>query len=885
MTTRNLRALFSPSSIALIGASRDDHAVGNVVARNLLAGNFSGRIMLVNPRAEMVRGHPCFASVLDLPESPDLAVVTTPPSAAISTIEALGARGCRAAVVITAGFDAAGKQALLDAARPHLMRILGPNGLGFLSPVHGINASFSHLMPLPGGLALLSQSGAIATSIIDWAHGRGIGFSHVLSMGDMADIDFGDLLDFLTMDAATRAILIYAESITSARKFMSAARIAARAKPVIFVKAGRSAAGARAATSHTGALAGADEVYDAAFRRAGMLRVMTLRDLFDAAETLDSGLRVTGDRLSILTNGGGLGVLAADALEAGGGRLATLSEVARADLDTALPPTWSGANPIDIIGDADGARYEAALDIAVRDESSDAVLVMNCPTGVADSADAAAAALRVKDRRPGRAMLGCWMGEATAAAVRRNLSEAGLPTYETPDEAVRAFLRLREYNRNQQALYETPARTLVERQQGARDRARILVNSVIEQDRTILTEPEAKAVLSAYGVPVVQTLTAGSAEEAAAAAAVIDGPVALKILSRQITHKSDVGGVRLNLEGPEAVRKAAQEMLIAVRHRVPEAEIDGFTVQQMAVRPRAQELLLGAVIDPTFGPCILFGHGGVATETIADRIIGLPPLNSVLAGDMIDRTRVSRLLAGYRDRRAADRDAIISVLIALSDLMIDLPQVAELDINPLLADSEGVIALDARVVVRPPSIGSSPLAIRPWPQELSNETAIQGRQVRIRPIRPDDADRLMAFAARTRAEHIQLRFHGAVAAINPATAARLCQIDYDREMVLVAEEPDGAVTGVVRLVFDPDFESAECAIIVRSDAQGHGLGQALLNQALDYARGRGALRVWGDVMSDNTATLDLARRLGAVCQRCADDLAVTQVEFRFGSPG
>ena len=877
MTTRNLDALFSPRAIALIGASAETGSVGAIVARNLLSGGFTGRIMFVNPRATEVLGQPCYPSAGSLPAAPDLAVIATPPRTVPDIIAELGAAGCRAAIVITAGFTTDQKQAMLDSARPHTMRIIGPNCLGFLSPVRGINGSFSHMAPLKGRLALLSQSGAIATSIIDWANGNGIGFSHLVSMGDMADVDFGDLLDFLAMDADTSAILLYAESITAARKFMSAGRIAARAKPVIVLKAGRSTAGAKAAASHTGALAGADAVYDAAFRRAGMLRVDTLRDLFDAAETLDSGLRVHGDRLVILTNGGGLGVIAADALERHGGQLALLSPATLAALDKVLPASWSRGNPVDIIGDASGARYAAALEGLASEPATDAILVMNCPTGVSDSEDAAGAVLGFRAQHPRRPILGCWMGEVSAAAPRRSLTEAGLPNYETPDEAVRAFLHLREFGRNQQALYETPATTGVGQRSAAAEAARTIIARALSENRSILTEPEAKAALAAYGIPVVLTYTVTSAADAEAAAAKIDRTVALKILSRQITHKSDVGGVRLDLETPGAVRRAAEDMLARVARERGDAIIDGFTIQEMVKRPHARELLLGAVVDPTFGPCILFGHGGVATEVIADRTIGLPPLNSILARDMIGRTRMSRLLGSYRDRTAANHDAICATLVALSDMMIDLPEITELDINPLLADAEGVIALDARIVVRKASDTPNRLAIRPWPRELARKVSVGDMNLMVRPIRPDDSAALVRFAEKTSASDLRLRFHGAVGQITEATAARLCQIDYDREMVLVAEEPGDGPAGIVRLIFDPDFQTAEVALIVKSDMQRRGLGALLLEEAIDYARSRGAHRLTGDVLSDNRTMLDLALRLGANLHRHPEDTTITRV--------
>jgi acetyltransferase len=880
MSTRNLSALFRPAAIALVGASNEPGSVGAVISHNLAAGGFRGRLLMVNPHEAEIAGVPCFPSVAALPVAPDLAVIATPPRTIPDIVTALGQRGARAAVVISAGLTADLRLQMLQAARPHLMRVLGPNSLGFLSPVVGINASFSHAAPLKGRLALISQSGAIATSLIDWANGRGVGFSHILSLGDMSDIDFGDVLDFLAADPETNAILLYAETITNARKFMSAGRIAARAKPVIVVKAGRSASGAKAAASHTGALAGSDAVYDAAFRRAGMLRVDSLRDLFSAAETLAAGVRVTKPDLIILTNGGGLGVLAADSLEQQGGHLANLSGPTIAALGQALPAAWSGGNPIDILGDAHGDRYTAALDVLAREHDGVAVLTMNCPTGVADGAEVTDAVIAAHARHSRLPLLGCWMGAATAAAGRARLFANGIPNFETPDEAVRGFQQLVNYARGQEALLQAPTAG-GEPAQRTPDRARTIVEDALAEERTLLTEAEAKRVLSAYGIPVVETVVAATPEAAADAATRFKGPVALKILSRQITHKSDVGGVRLNLDGGAIVLTAAKDMMDAVRKRAPDAVIDGFTVQPMIRRPLAHELLLGIASDATFGPCLLFGQGGVATEIVADRAVGLPPLNDVLARDMIARTRIARLLGGYRDRPPADLAAVSAVLCALSDLLVDLPEVAELDINPLLADGDGVIALDARIVVRkaPAAVGQSRLAIRPYPADLVGTLEAGSRTLRLRPIRPEDAGRLIEMAGLTTSSDLRLRFHGGVHDLSPAAAARLSQIDYDREMVFLAEEADGAVAGVVRLVFDPDFETAEGALIVRSDMQDLGLGRSLLKHALAYARSRGARTVYGDVLRENARMLDLARHLDARFVPSPGGPALTRVEL------
>ncbi len=886
MTTRNLDALFHPSAIALIGASNRPGSVGSVIARNLFEAGFEGPILTVNPKERAIRSSLNYASVADLPVPVDLAVIATPPDAIPQVISDLGAKGCRAAVVITAGFGEGDKvegkelrQKMLDAARPHLLRIVGPNCIGFMSTGPRINASFAHLMPKAGDVAFVTQSGAMAAAVLDWAHARGFGFSHIISLGDMADVDFGDLLDYLALDNKTRAILLYVESITDARKFMSAGRIAARSKPVIVIKAGRSAAGAKAALSHTGALAGADIVYDAAFRRAGMLRVYELRELFEAVTTLSSGLRLKGERLSILTNGGGAGVLATDALEGTALSLATLDPATIEQLDKVLPNTWSGANPVDIIGDAPGKRYADALSVLLSDRSSDAVLVLNCPTAVADSTEAADAVIDVLARHRGTPVLTCWLGETAVAEARRHFAAKRVPTYETPDEAVRAFAHLASYRRNQALLMETPpARAFDDPDRG---RAREVVRQALAAGRSILTEFEAKEVLAAYDIPVVATRMARSPEEAAALAEEIGFPVVLKILSHDITHKSDVGGVRLDLQNPEAVAEAATMMLATVAQRRPGARIEGFTVQQMIQRPEAQELIVGISNDATFGPVILFGEGGVAVEVIADRAVALPPLNRRLAREMIECTHISRLLAGYRDRAPADMAAIEATLVKISDLLGDLPEIAELDINPLLADSQGVIALDARIVAHEAAeTGTRRFAIRPYPTRLIGTIALSDAQVlQLRPIRPEDEPGLVDMVRRSDPQDVRMRFLGSIKDFPHLMAARLSQIDYHREMALVAANDAGEILGVVRIIADPDNEEAEYAIMVRSDQKGRGLGYGLMSEILKYTRQQGLKRVFGDVLRENQPMLRVAEDLGFTVRAGADDPTLTRVDL------
>jgi len=892
MTIRNLDALFEPRAIAVIGASNRAGSVGAVVARNLFGAGFEGPVMPVNPHERAIRSAVNYRTVAELPIAPDLAVIATPPETVPGLIAELGARGCRAAVVISAGLGATPdggdrtlRQAMLEAARPNLLRVVGPNCIGFISPGRGINASFAHLTPRAGDLAFVTQSGALATAVLDWADHRGIGFSHVVSVGDMSDVDFGDLLDYLALDPKTRAILLYVEAITGVRKFMSAGRIAARAKPVVVIKSGRSAAGAKAAMSHTGALAGSDTVYDAAFRRAGMLRVKTLRELFEAAGTLATRLRPEGDRLAILTNGGGAGVLATDALGDHGGELAALSQRTIETLDRVLPPAWSHGNPVDILGDAPPGHYAAALEILMQDPDFDAVLVMNCPTALVDSIEPARAVAEAIAAKPGRPALACWLGEAAAEPSRRLLSGNGIATYETPDEAVRAFMHLVDYERNQALLMETPP-ALADDSKPDIAAARAIIARVLGEQRSVLTEPEAKSLLAAYAIPVLDTRSVASPEEAAKAAAEIGCPVALKILSPDISHKSDVGGVNLDLATPLGVETAARRMLETVRSHRPDANLTGFTVQKMLDRSRAHELIVGIADDSLFGPVLLFGHGGTAVEVIADRAVGLPPLNLVLAREMIARTRVSKLLRGYRDRPAADIAAIAAVLVRLSRLAGELAEVVELDINPLLADERGVVALDARIVVKP-STGDPGrrLAIRPYPSELEREVTLPGgRRLLVRPIRPEDEPALMAMVALSRPEDVRLRFFRAMKSLDHDFAARLTQIDYDREMALVATGPEtgggpDAIFGAVRIIAEPDNVAAEFGIMVRSDQQGQGLGFALMQRIIDYARARGIQRVSGYVLAENAAMLRMTRELGFEHAAVEDGVVLVSIQL------
>ncbi|MEJ2319976.1 MAG: bifunctional acetate--CoA ligase family protein/GNAT family N-acetyltransferase [Gemmatimonadales bacterium] len=893
MTVRNLDSLFRPTSVAVIGASNTSGSVGTVVFRNMLRAGFGGIVTPVNPRHTAVQGVRAYATVSEAPDPPDLAVICTPPETVPGLIGELGEVGTRAAVVLTAGLasqegpsGASLQQEMLEAARPHRLRILGPNCVGIMVPGIGLNGSFAHLDVIPGSLAFVSQSGGLCTAVLDWASAGGIGFSHFVSLGDSADVDVGDVLDYLGGDPETTAILLYLESIDEARKFMSAARAAARNKPTLVIKSGRRPEGARAAASHTGALAGADEVYDAALSRTGMLRVFEIDELFDAVETLARAKPLRGDRLAVLTNGGGPGVMAADALSARGGRLAELADETIVKLDAVLPVTWSRGNPVDIIGDAPGERYASAMQSLLDDPGIDAILILHTPTALASGADAARAVVAtVREHGAHRNVLTSWLGRQTAEGGREILRAAGIPTYRTPEHAVRAFTHMVRYRRNQELLMETPP-SLLEDFAAETGETAELIDRALDEGRSWLTEPEAKKVLAAYGIPVVETRIAVNPSEAAEVASGLGFPVALKLLSPDVTHKSDVGGVALDLESAYAVSGAAHTMLERLSALRPEATVEGFTVQRMARRPRSHELIVGTATDPVFGPVILFGQGGTAVELIQDRAVALPPLNATLARELVSRTRVFKLLEGYRDRPPADMDAILETLIKLSQLTIDLPEVAEVDVNPLLADEEGVLALDARIrVATAPEGGADRLAIRPYPKELEETVLLRGgRTVLMRPIRPEDEPAHRELFRAFSKEDMRFRFFGLVRELPHSQMARYTQIDYDREMAFIATDPEGApdmTLGVVRVVADPDNTETEFAIIIRSDMKGQGLGHALMDKVIRYCRDRGTGSIVGQVLPDNHRMLALAETLGFTKHY---DVAAEIVEVRLELP-
>ena len=929
MSTRHLESLFRPKSVAIIGASTRENSVGSVLAHNLFTSGFNGAILPVNPREKSVHGVLAYPSVDELPLNPDLAVIATPPNTIPDIIAALGRKRCHMAIIISAGFAELGEtgrtlqeQIVLEASELGI-RLIGPNCLGVMVPKIGLNASFVHIEPLAGDIACIAQSGAVLTSIVDWATPQSIGFSALVSLGGMSDVDFDDMIDYFAHDVHTRAILLYMEGVTDARRFISAARAASMVKPVVVVKGGKSRAAAKAVSSHTGALAGTDAVYDAAFRRAGVLRVNGIADLFNAAETIamypNSGgtnstrrQGMTGldmphsdsiripENLTIVTNGGGIGIMATDALVAGGGHLTELSEETLAALNAVLPAIWSKANPIDIIGDAPPKRYRDAVAAVMDDSNTDAVLVLNCPTAIADCAKAARFVVdAIKGKN--RLVLTSWVGGQASIEGRKVFLENRVPSFETPEDAVRAFLYMGQYKRNQAMLLDVNP-SIPSNFKANKAIVRGIIDAMLADGREWVSEHETKQIFKAYGIPVTETVFVKTPLEAGAAytktfANSDHKTVVLKIESPDITHKSDAGGVALNLASAADVQAAAEKMLVRAKAVAPYAEIHGFVLQQMVKLPHAFELIIGMVDDALFGPVILFGAGGTAVEVLDDKALELPPVTTKLAAEMIKRTRIWKQLRGFRSVSAIDIHALSDVIVRISMLVSDFPEIAELDINPLLANAEQVIALDGRLRVAKPAqkpLGyglkalnkneyHSRLAIRPYPQELEKTVQLKDNSSYfLRPVRPDDVDMLQDLVSRMTPDDLRLRFLVPMKGLPRVMAARLCQIDYAREMAFVAipeqlsldsvmassQTPPGyrgwqeEISGVGRIRLDQNEEEASFALLVRSDLQGKGLGLLLLSEILNYAKSRKLNSLTANILKENTLMLSLCGNLG-----------------------
>jgi acetyltransferase len=875
-----LDVFFSPKTVAVVGATESVGSVGRTLLWNLVTSPFGGTVYPVNPKRPSVLGVKAYPSLSAIPGDVDLVVIATPPATIPGLIREAGGKGVRGAIVISAGFKEIGPEGaelelkVLQEARAAGIRVIGPNCLGVMSPLSGLNATFATTIARPGSVGFISQSGALCTAVLDWSLKELVGFSAFVSVGSMVDVGWGDLIYHLGNDPKTRSIVIYMESIGDARSFLSAAREVALNKPIIVIKPGRSAAAAKAAASHTGSLTGSDGVLEAAFRRCGVLRVGAISDLFYMAEVLSKQPSPKGPRLTIVTNAGGPGVLATDALIMGGGELTELSPETMEAYNKVLPSTWSHNNPVDIIGDASPERYAKAIEIAANDPASDGMLVILTPQAMTDPTKIAEE-LKPLSKISGKPLLASWMGGVDVAAGEEILNRANIPTFPYPDTAARAFNYMWRYSENLRGLYETPA---LPEDSAEWTPDRKLVDKIIgdcrKQKRTILTEFESKNVLAAYGIPVARTVIATTASEAATAAAEIGFPVVLKIFSETITHKTDVGGVQLNLGSYDAVETAFRAIQSSVTAKVGAQHFQGVTVQPMVKLKDAYEIILGASIDPQFGPVLLFGTGGQLVEVFKDRALGLPPLNSTLARRMMEQTKIYKALKGVRGRRPVDMAALETLMVRFSALVAEQRFIKELDINPLLASPDGLIALDARVVLHEPDLTLEQIpksAIRPYPSRyVAPWTMSDGTNVTLRPIRPEDEPAMVRFHETLSERSVYLRYFHIMNLEQRTTHERLtriCFIDYDREMALVAERRNpetGAseILGVGRLTRLHGANEAEVAVLVSDQWQRKGLGRELLTRCTQVAAAEQISKISADVLPDNIEILRISEKLG-----------------------
>ena len=892
-----LDAMFAPSSVAVIGATSRPGTIGRTVLENLRHGSFQGKVYAVNAKHPEVLGLKAYRSIRDIPGTVDLAVVATPATTVPQLIGECVDAGTRSAVVISAGFrergaeGAALEQQIQEQLHRSSMRLIGPNCLGIMNPAIGLNATFARDAPKAGNVAFLSQSGALLTAILDWSHREEVGFSAIVSTGSMLDVGWGDLIYYFGDDPPTKSILLYMESVGDARSFLSAAREVALTKPIIVIKAGRSQAASRAAASHTGALTGSDEVLDAAFRRSGVLRVHSIADLFYMAEVLGRQPRPKGPRLTILTNAGGPAVLATDSLVANGGELAELSSESLRRLDEFLPAHWSHNNPIDILGDADSDRYARALEIASKDPNSDGLLVICAPQGMADPSQVAER-LKPYAKQYDKPVLASWMGGNSVAGGEAALNSAGIPTFPYPDTAARAFTYMWRYTYNLRGLYETPTLTDQSEPGGAsRNQVEQIIHNARKQGRVLLTELESKQLLSLYGIPTVETRAAASEDEAATIASELGFPVVLKVFSETITHKTDVGGVKLNLQDEAAVRSAYRAIKSSVAEKAGPDQFSGVMFSGVTVQPMVKldgyELIVGSSVDPQFGPVILFGSGGQLVEVYRDRALALPPLNTTLAQRMMEQTRIFTALKGVRGRKPVNMAALENLLVRFSQLVLEQRWIAEIDINPLLASPERLLALDARIVLHGPAVTLDQLpkpAIRPYPlQYVSSWTMKDGNQVTIRPIRPEDEPLMVRFHETLSDRSVYLRYFCSLSLSRRVAHERLLRIcfgDYDREMALVAERTDPG-TGERRIIAVGRMNKlharseAEVAVLVSDQYQNLGLGNELLRRVVQIARDEKLSQVSAEMLPDNRAMQVIMRRLGFRV-RAGEDLTSLQ---------
>ncbi len=888
-----LSHLFAPKSVAVFGASDRPDSVGQIVFQNMLQGGFKGALYPINSKHPEIQGQRAYASIAEIGQPVDLVVIATPPVTVPGIIEECGLHGVKAAVIITAGFGEIGAEGaalerqLLENARRYNIRLIGPNCLGIMRPPIGLNATFNKGSADVGNIALVSQSGALCTAILDWATRNDVGFSSVVSMGSSTDVDFGEILDYLVSDPNTRSILMYIEGIRNARSFMSALRAAARIKPVILVKVGRHPAGSKAAMSHTASLVGADDVFDAAFSRVGVVRVQTVTQLFTAARALSFGFHPVGNRLALVTNGGGPGVMAADRASDLGLVMATLSDSTVDYLDKYLPPNWPHCNPVDIIGDAQADRYYHAVKACLDDENVDGVLAILTPQAMTKPLESAQVIIDLAKSNNGNSrskpLLACWMGETQVATSRDAFTKAHLPHFRTPEPAVEVFSHLYAYHRSQKLLMQMPG-PLSHHVEPDVESARMIIEGALQEHRRVLTEMESKALLSAFNIPVARTMVAHSPSEALLIAQQLGFPVAMKINSPDITHKTDAGGVVLNLNNAHEVRAAYQHIIDNVQHNRPNAKMDGISIEPMIVKPNGRELMIGVTNDPVFGPVITFGAGGTTVEIMGDRAVALPPLNHFLVKDLIEGTHISKMLGHFRNMLPANIEALEDVLLRVSEMVCELPLLREMDINPLILDETGALAADARVVVeyRQPSPDRyAHMAIYPYPTHLVTEWQMaDGTDITIRPIRPEDAVLVKKFVHDLSEESKYFRFMNSVQELTEDMLARLTQLDYSREMALVAvveEHGQEIELGVARYAINPDGETCEFALVIADNVAGKGLGQKLMISLMDAARSKGLSTIEGEVLNNNHRMLKLMARLGFTAKTSDEDPAVMKV--------
>ncbi len=885
---RKLKQIFQPKSIAVIGASNREETVGYAVMKNLLEGGFEGEIYPVNLNHNKIQGKKCYHHVGDIQAEIDLAVIITPAKAVPQIVEECGQAGVGGLVIISAGFKEAGEEGMkmyediARKARKYNMRVVGPNCLGFINPHLGVNASFATRTALPGNIAFISQSGALCTSILDWALDQSVGFSHFVSIGSMIDVDFADLIDYLGTDARTSCILIYMESLIDARKFMSAARAFARSKPIIILKAGRSAEGGQATLSHTGSMAGNDAVYDAAFDRAGIIRVDTIAQLFNCAQSLATQPRPLGNRMAIVTNAGGPGVLATDYLMRNGGALAKLSPETMEGLNAALPAHWSRNNPVDVLGDASAEHYRQALELCLKDPGVDGVLAILTTQAVTNPADVAKVAVEVSKKYK-KTMLASWMGEEDVREGREILEAGKIPHYRYPESAVDVFIKMYHYSRNLELLYQTPP-AFPQQLHLQPEVARAIIYTIMGEGRTVLMENESKELMKSYGIPTGAFKVVPTADQAVKFADEIGYPVVLKIASPDITHKTDVGGVIVRLNNALEVREAYDTIMRRAAEKRPDAEVRGVLVEKMA--KKQFELLIGAKKDPIFGPVIAFGRGGVAVEVYRDMKLGLPPLNRMLARRIMEGTRIYPLLEGYRGMHGVDLEELELILVKFAYLVMDFPEIHEIDINPFVMDETGGLAIDARIILeteKMPRKGKPyrHLVISPYPEKFSKAILLKSGQVaRLRPIRPEDEPMEAKMFEKLSRESLYFRFFGFVPTVTHDFLTRFTHIDYDREMAIMAVVEEAGVdkmVGVVRIISDAWGESAEYAIVVADDWQGQGLGSQMTDYIIDIAREMGIKKLYATALATNKAMLGLFEKKGFTVQR--EDFETFRVEL------